>query len=125
LASKVVGLQLGSSSETALNSDTSTKNSLKEIKKYSNNTEALLDLKNGRVSAVIVDEVVGRYYIAKKPGVYKVLNDNFGKEDYGIGIRKTDTSFKNKLNETLNSMKKDGTEDKISKKWFGEDIIPH
>ncbi len=47
------------------------------------------------------------------------------KEDYGIGIRKTDTSFKNKLNETLNSMKKDGTEDKISKKWFGEDIIPH
>ncbi len=67
MASKVVGLQLGSSSETALNSDTSTKNSLKEIKKYSNNTEALLDLKNGRVSAVIVDEVVGRYYIAKKP----------------------------------------------------------
>ncbi|MBP2032128.1 polar amino acid transport system substrate-binding protein [Clostridium algifaecis] len=122
LSGKVVGLQLGSSSEIALNSDSSTKKSIKEVKKYSNNTEALLDLKEARIDAVVVDEVVGRYYASKKAGVYSILNDNFGKEDYGVGIRKNDISFKNKLNAALDSIKKDGTEKKISEKWFGQDV---
>ncbi|OAA91800.1 amino acid ABC transporter substrate-binding protein [Clostridium ljungdahlii] len=123
LSGKTVGLQMGSSSETALNSDAATAKSLKNIRKYSNNTEALLDLNQGRIDAVVVDEVVGRYYLQKKPGLYKILEDNFGKEDYGVGIRKTDESFKNKLDEALDSMKKDGTANKISQKWFGKDII--
>jgi polar amino acid transport system substrate-binding protein len=123
LAGKVVGLQLGSSSETALDKDTATVKSLKQIKKYSDNTEALMDLSLGRLDAVVVDEVVGRYYIAKKPGVYKVLTENFGTEDYGVGIRKADVSFRNELNKTLDAMKADGTADKISEKWFGKSII--
>ena len=114
---------MGSSSETALKSDAATSKSLKNVRKYSNNTEALLDLNQGRIDAVVVDEVVGRYYLKKKPGLYKVLDDNLGKENYGVGIRKSDTSFRNKLNEALDSMKKDGTADKISQKWFNKDII--
>ncbi len=123
LAGKIVGLQLGSSSEVALNADSNTVKSIKEVKKYSNNTEALMDLKEGRVDAVIVDEVVGRYYISKKPGIYKVAEEDFGKEDYGVGIRKPDTSFKNELDKTLDAMKADGTTDKISEKWFGKAIV--
>lgn len=123
LAGKKVGLQLGSSSETALNADSATAKSIKEIKKYSNNTEALMDLKTGRIDAVVVDEVVGRYYISKKPGQYKVADEDFGKEDYGVGIRKSDVSFKNELDKTLDAMKADGTADKISQKWFGKNII--
>ena len=123
LAGKKVGLQLGSSSETALNDDTTTSSTLKEIKKYSDNTEALMDLNQGRVDAVVADEVVGRYYISKKPGLYKVLDEDFGKEDYGVGIRKTDKTFKEELDKTLDAMKADGTANKISQKWFGKDII--
>ncbi|AKN32236.1 amino acid ABC transporter substrate-binding protein [Clostridium carboxidivorans P7] len=123
LAGKKVGLQLGSSSETALNADSATAKSIKEIKKYSNNTEALMDLKTGRIDAVVVDEVVGRYYISKKPGQYKVADEDFGKEDYGVGIRKSDVTFKNELDKTLDAMKADGTADKISQKWFGKNII--
>ncbi len=123
LSGKVVGLQLGSSSEAALSADTNTSKSLKEVKKYSDNTEALMDLKQGRLDAVVVDEVVGRYYLSKKSGIYKTLNDDFGKEDYGVGIRKTDSSFKEELDKALDSMKADGTADKISQKWFGKNII--
>ena len=47
LAGKVVGLQMGSSSEVALNNDAAAAASLKEVKKYSNNVEALLDLARG------------------------------------------------------------------------------
>ncbi|SHJ83744.1 amino acid ABC transporter substrate-binding protein [Tepidibacter formicigenes] len=122
LDGKIVGVQLGSSSENALNSDEIVK-SLKEIRKFSNNTEALMDLKAGRVDAVVVDEIVGRYYIEKKPGVYKVLEDDFGRESYGVGIRKEDIKFKEELDKILDEMKNDGTAKKISQKWFGEDIV--
>ncbi|HOV63007.1 MAG TPA: amino acid ABC transporter substrate-binding protein, partial [Spirochaetia bacterium] len=120
LAGKTVGLQMGSSSEEALASDATTASSLKEVRKYSNNVEALLDLAAGRIDAVVVDEIVGRYYIAKKPGEYKVLSENFGTESYGVGIRKEDVSFRTELDRVLDEMKKDGTADEISRNWFGE-----
>ncbi|QAT39448.1 amino acid ABC transporter substrate-binding protein [Clostridium sp. JN-9] len=122
-SNKTIGVQLGSSSEEALNKDSGFTKSLKEIRKYSNNTEALMDLSAGRIDAVVIDEVVARYYMQKKPDTYKILNDNFGKESYGVGIRKSDTSFKTELDKVLDDMKKDGTADKISEKWFGKSII--
>src|SRR6056297_3423883 len=93
LDGKIVGLQLGSSSVSALNSEPEVVETLKEVRKFSNNTEALMDLQTGRINAVVVDEIVGRYYISKKPGVFRVLEENFGKETYGVGIRKEDVSF--------------------------------
>ncbi|MBZ9688767.1 amino acid ABC transporter substrate-binding protein [Clostridium estertheticum] len=122
LKDKTVGLQMGSSSESALSSDSPLSKSLKEVKKYSNNTEALLDLNAGRIDAVIVDEVVGRYYTNKKTGDYKVLNENLGVEDYGVGIRKTDTSLTAEIDKLLGEIKSDGTANTISEKWFGKDI---
>jgi polar amino acid transport system substrate-binding protein len=123
LNDKIVGLQMGSSSETALSKDSKLTNSLKEVKKYSNNTEALLDLNAERIDAIVVDEVVGRYYASKKPGDYKVLDENLGVEDYGVGIRKTDTSLTEEINKLLEKIKSDGTANTISQKWFGKDII--
>ncbi|TDT63288.1 amino acid ABC transporter substrate-binding protein [Fonticella tunisiensis] len=123
LAGKVIGLQLGSTSEQALNSDAETAKSIKELRKYSNNTEALMDLKAGRIDAVVVDEISGRYYVAKNPGDYKILNEDFGKQIVGVGVRKEDTAFKEELDKVLDEMKKDGTAAEISKKWFGADIL--
>lgn len=123
LNKKTVGVQMGSSSEEALNNSSDLVKSLKEVRKFSDNTQALLDLKNGGLDAVVVDEVVGRYYISKKPGEYKVLEENLGGEEYGVGVRKTDKEFLEKLDKTINDMKADGTADKIAEKWFGKAII--
>ena len=125
LKDMVIGIQSGSSSMQAFEKDSETFNSVKEIVEFASNDEALLDLKNGGVDAVVVDEVVGRYYIAKKADDYKVLDENFGLEDFGVGVRKTDTEFLEKLNKVLDEMKEDGTAANISKKWFGEDIIKY
>ena len=67
--------------------------------------EVLLDLASGRLDAVVVDEVVGRYYIAKKPDEYKIIEDNFGAEEYGIGFRKGDDAFRAEVNKALDAMK--------------------
>ncbi len=123
LNNMVVGLQMGSSSEQALNSDEELVNAIKKVRKYSNNVEALLDLKAGRLNAVIIDEIVGRYYTAKKKDDYRVLDEYLAKESYAVGLRKEDTEFKEELNKVLNEMKKDGSGAKISEEWFGKDIL--
>jgi polar amino acid transport system substrate-binding protein len=123
LKDKTIGLQSGSSSKDALEKDTKTKESLKDVIEFSSNDKALMALKAGSVDAVIVDEVVGRYYIAKDSESYVVLEDNFGKEEFGVGIRKEDAAFLAELQKTMDAMKADGTSAKISKKWFGADII--
>ncbi len=123
LSGKIVGAQDGSSSIEAIEGEAQVMKSFKELKKYGDNVAALMDLKVGRLDAVVVDEVVGRYYIAKKPGEYIVLNDNFGSEEYGVGLRKEDKELLEKLQKTLAEMKKDGTSAKISKQWFGAEIV--
>lgn len=123
LVGKVVGAQDGSSSIEALEKDAATMKSFKELKKFGDNVAALMDLKAGRLDAVVVDEIVGRYYIAKKPGEYTILKDNFGSEEYGVGLRKDDKELVGKLQKALDEMKKDGTSAKISQQWFGEDIV--
>jgi polar amino acid transport system substrate-binding protein len=123
MAGKVIGVQDGSSSIEALETEEAIMKSFKELKKYGDNVAALMDLKAGRIEAVVVDEVVGRYYIAKKAGEYKVLSEDFGSEEYGVGLRKDDKDLLAKLQKALDEMKKDGTSNTISKKWFGAEIV--
>ena len=117
--STIVGVQLGSTSEEAL---AKLNKKFKEIKKYDTNTTAFMDLKIGRIDALAVDELVGRYYLAQRPGEYAVLSESLLSEPIGIGIRKEDVSLKDKIQKTLDAMFKDGTMKKISIKWFGDDI---
>jgi polar amino acid transport system substrate-binding protein len=115
----VMGVQLGSTSEEALKK---LNKEFKEIKKYDKNTEAFMDLKIGRIDALAVDELVGRYYLSQKPGEYAVLKESLLSEPIGIGLRKEDVALKDKIQKTLDGMFKDGTMKKISIKWFGDDI---
>ncbi|MBS0609370.1 MAG: transporter substrate-binding domain-containing protein, partial [Proteobacteria bacterium] len=113
----------GSSAVDAIKKDDAVFKSLKEFKTFGDNVTALMDISTGRLDAVVVDEVVGRYYVAKKPEAYAVLDDNFGTEEYGVGVRKDDTGLLEKLNKALAEMKQDGSAAKISEKWFGKNIV--
>jgi polar amino acid transport system substrate-binding protein len=123
LAGKKVGHQFGSSSERALRADPKTVNTLTEISAYPNNQRALDDLAAGRVDAVVMDEVAARYIISRKQGVFVILADDFGTEQYGIGFRKGDIAFRDAVDKVLDEMKKDGTVDRVARKWFGKSVI--
>ena len=122
LADKVVGIQDGSSAIDAVQRDPIAA-SFKELKKFGDNVTALMDLSTGRLDAVVLDEVVGRYYTAKRPDDYAVLEDNFGTEEYGVGLRKDDSELLAGLQKALDEMKADGSAARISTEWFGKDII--
>jgi len=125
LAGKTVGAQDGSSATDAIAKDpvAAQIKDVKEEKELGNNAPALMDLAAGRLDAIVVDEVVGRYLISKRAGEYRVLEENFGTEDYGVGVRKDDTELLGKLDKTLESMKQDGTAGRIATQWFGANII--
>ena len=123
LAGKVVGAQEGSSAVDAIKKEEAVFKSFKELKTFGDNVTALMDLTTGRLEAVVVDEVVGRYYVAKKPDQYAVLEDNFGTEEYGVGLRKDDSALLAGLQKALDEMKADGSAARISTEWFGKDII--
>ena len=123
LAGKKVGAQLDSSGAEAVQNDEEVYNSLEELVLYPDYLEAFLDLENGRIAALVVDEILGKYYIAKRGSGYKVLDENFGDEEYGVGLRLEDKQLLDALNKVLDEMKEDGTMAEISKEWFGEDII--
>ena len=123
LAGKEIGIQAGSSAIEAVQADAATYETIKDsLREFDTNDMALRDLAGGGLEAVVVDEVVGRYYLSNHPGEYKVLEDNFGVEAFGVGLRLSDQAFLAELEKALDEMKADGTAAEISNKWFGEDI---
>jgi len=119
LKSVKVGAQKGSSALSAVKKLASAPTELKE---YEDNPKALLDLEAGRIDTVVIDNVTGRDFIAKRPGQFKILPGFISKEPFGVAFRKDDKELREKVQKTLDAMVKDGSMAKISRKWFAEDI---
>ncbi|MBP1748861.1 MAG: extracellular solute-binding protein family 3 [Deltaproteobacteria bacterium] len=120
LKQKMIGFQRGASSEKWIGSDPEVINALKDLGAYRNNQLALKDLEAGLIDAVVMDEVIARYTITKRPDVFVMLGNNFGKELYGVGFRKNDIALRNAIDKVLAEMKKDGTIDRAAQKWLGD-----
>jgi polar amino acid transport system substrate-binding protein len=124
LAGKTVAAQVDSSAMEAINAEPDVKDTFSELIESPDYVEALMELKQGSVDAVVVDEMTGRYYVlADDPDNYIVLDDTFGEEQYGIGFRLEDQAFRDKIQETLNAIIADGTAAEISQKWFGDNVV--
>lgn len=124
LADKTVAVQAESSAVDAINAKPEIAETFKSLGEFETNDQCLMDLEAGRTDAVVADEVIIRYYVSKKgEEKYKILEEDFGKEEYGIGVRQEDTALLEELNAALDKLKENGTTKEISEKWFGSDII--
>lgn len=92
------------------------------VKQYMDNPKALLDLKAGRIDAVVIDNVTGRDAIAKSIGEYKTLEGFISREPFGVAFRKSDIALHDMVQKILDEMVADGEMARISRKWFAEDI---
>ncbi|PLT35637.1 amino acid ABC transporter substrate-binding protein [Bacillus sp. V5-8f] len=122
LSGKVVGLQSLSSAADALNAHP-VKSKIKTVTEFSDNVLALSDLKAGRLDAVVIDEVVIKYYMSKEKNTFKLLDESLAPEEYGVGVKKGNEELLEKLQKALDEMNQDGIAAKISEKWFGEDKV--
>lgn len=89
---------------------------------YDNDLLTFQDLTNGRVDAVITDRAVGSRIIKEHGYPFVAIGELLYEEKPGITLAKDEPELKDKLNEILKEMKEDGTYEKISQEWFGENI---
>jgi len=122
LAGKTVGVQITSASDDAVTAD-DLYDDLGGYERYDTFNLALVELSNGTIDAVVIDEIMGRYIMSQNPDQYKVINGDFGDEEYGIGFRLESTDIRDQFNQVLSDMIEDGTAATISIKWFDEDIF--
>jgi polar amino acid transport system substrate-binding protein len=125
LVGKSVAVQSGSYAEEVLEQDPQYADyykSLKEVLAYPDYLTAIMDLQNGNVEAVLIDLVVANYQMTQIGDDSLFTIDNLADDLYCIGFRKEDVALRDKVNELLTEMAKDGKLEEISTKWFGENI---
>ena len=124
LIGKRVGTQAGSTAETYIDSNEALKTGFSEFKTYGDYVSAFMDLENGRIDALVCDEIVGRYAMSKQDGKFEALNVTVGPvTQFGIAFRKDDTELRDKVQKVFDEMVKDGAAGKISEQWFQADLI--
>ena len=87
--------------------------------KFGKVSEAVLAVKGGRADAYVHDDIV-ILSLAKENPDLKAVGKPFVPRPYGIAVRKGDTEFITWVNAELAQMKKDGTYDRLWKKYFAD-----
>lgn len=78
-------------------------------------------LRDGTFDAVVFDSPILRYYAAGDgAGSVQLTGPIFNAEDYGFGFRQ-ESDLRSAVDESLLSIRQDGTYDLIKRKWFGDD----
>ncbi|MEA5018559.1 MAG: amino acid ABC transporter substrate-binding protein [Erysipelotrichaceae bacterium] len=123
LADKVVSVQKDSSALEAVTNQPDLLATFKDgkVREFDSNVDLFVDLETGRSDAIILDEIFADYTIKlRDPSAYRVLAEDFGNEEYGIGFRKTDVELQTKINDAIQTLIDNGTFDQIKAKWFND-----
>jgi ABC-type amino acid transport substrate-binding protein len=91
---------------------------IKQVKNYPNVSVAMMELLNGGAAAVINDKPVTEAYMAKRPGVIRVLDEELQSDSYGFAVDKRNPELVEKLNQGLAVVIENGTYDELIKKYF-------
>lgn len=116
-----LGMQTGSTAEQWYE----TKQDVLHAKKtvlYDTISNSFLDLNAGRIQGILLDEVYADYYIAHmaKSSEYKVIqNDRVPMDLFAVGMHKGDKTLRQKVNQGLAKLQKNGQLRKLNEKWFG------
>ncbi|MFW5900013.1 MAG: ABC transporter substrate-binding protein, partial [Desulfovermiculus sp.] len=100
-----------------------------KVKPYATQEEANMDLVSGRLDLVFADAVVllegflntedGEDYEYVGPGY---TDEEWFGEGIGIAVRKKDDELRKKLNKAIQTIREDGTYQKINEKYFDFDV---
>lgn len=104
LNNKVIGVKINSQQEEIINSLIKDKTlNLNQLKQYNKNTDAILDLQNGEIDAVVVDNI---YIDSRDFEDIQVLSESLSKKDLVVVASKDNEELINKINIAIDSYKK-------------------
>lgn len=117
-----IGVQGGTTGETYVQENC--KDS--KISSFKSGMDAALDLKNGGIDAIVLDELPAKAIVEKNTDL-KILDIKFSKEEYAIAVKKGDKTLVDSINKTIKAMKADGSYDALTKSFMPADakiVIP-
>ncbi len=112
LSGKEVGVQLGSTQETAAKEFKNVK--LKSLNKTS---EIIQEVKAKRIEAAVIEDTIAKGFIANNPDLEFTTIPNVGEAGSAIAFPKGSTRVAD-FNRVLAQMKQSGEIDRLIKKWF-------
>lgn len=117
-----IGTQTDSAALEAIQKSDNYEDFKDNISEYKTYDEAILDMKAGRVQAVVIDEVYAIYNNENKDTLYE-SPFNFGADYYAVGFRKGDKKLTKAFNKAFKEVIDSGEAQKISEKWFGKNMV--
>ena len=117
LAGKVVGVQISTTGDIAVGKIAG----VKDKKTYDDIGLAVEDLTIGRLDAVVVDSPTAAGYVLqndKYKAKLQIVGVPFTEEYYGIAVKKGNSNLLGLINKGLAVIMKNGTLDKLKKKWL-------
>lgn len=80
----------------------------------------------GEVTAVIGNKLTGQYILQRNNQVdsVKMIGPDIDPHNYGVAVRKGNYELNQIINQGIREIKRNGTYERIYKKWFGE-IVDH
>ena len=127
MTGKVLGAQNGSSGMLDFEEHPEVlKNRVKggDADQYQSVNEAIIDLRNDRIDALLIDRVYADYYLTTE-GIadeYDTIPSGFESESFAVGVRPADKKLLEALNKAFKELYQEGIFQQISQKWFGEDV---
>ena len=106
LDGKKIGVQAGTTGEMFVQDEV--KNA--KLSSFKSGIDAALDLKNGAIDCVVLDELPAMEIVKRNPSL-KIVRDPYfseNKEEYAIAVKKGREDLLAKINDTINAMKSNG-----------------
>ncbi len=89
-----------------------------QILQFDDYGQAFAALKAGQGDAFVTDNGILAGILRDSSG-YKLVGGNFTNQPYGIAVNKGQTQMCDHINQALTKLEKDGTYNRLVKKWFG------
>jgi polar amino acid transport system substrate-binding protein len=114
-----VGVVIGTTFHTYL----SKMNNVREILYLDSDVDNVKSVEIGRADGLVTGKLVGLYSAKRYNVDIEPIGEPLYQEKIAIAIRQEDTVLLMAVNKALREIKEDGTYEKISKKWFGRNIL--
>ena len=119
LPGKKIGVQLGTTGDIYI-SDYEGDDAGTKVERFNKGADAIQALKQKKIDAVIIDEQPAKAFVQKNPEL-TILKEEFAVEDYAICVSKKNPKLRDKINQALEKLKKDGTISGIIQNYIGDD----
>lgn len=114
LEGKKVGVQLGTTGDTEAQKIKDVK-----LKKYNAAFAGVIELKNKKIDAIILDSEPAANFVRENKGL-KILSENLTKEEYAMAVSKKNEKLLKEIDGALKELRENGEYDRLFKKYFSK-----